>query len=40
MPKIDAPPERVAQAMFSAVKPPDPSIRVPKAYERKPKLDR
>ena len=35
MPKIDASPERIARAMFSAVKPPDPSIRRPKSYERK-----
>ena len=27
IPKIDATPERVARAMFSAVKPPDPSLR-------------
>ena len=30
MPRIDASPEQVARAMFSAVKPPDPSLRVPK----------
>lgn len=39
MPRIDASPERVARAMFSPVKPPDLSIRVRKAYQRKPKLD-
>lgn len=27
IPKIDVSPERVARAMFSAVKPPDPSVR-------------
>ena len=27
MPKIDATPEQIARAMFSAVKPPDPSLR-------------
>ena len=27
IPKIDASPERVARAIFSAVKPPDPSLR-------------
>ena len=37
MPRIDASPERVARAMFSAVKPPDPTIRKPKAYMRKPR---
>lgn len=37
LPKIDASPERVARAMFSAVKPADPSIRVPKTHTRKPK---
>ena len=39
MPKIDATPERAAQAIFSAVKKPDPSIRIQKTYERKPKFD-
>lgn len=37
MPRIDASPERIARAMFSAVKPPDLSIRVQKSYTRKPK---
>ena len=37
MPRIEASPEEVARAMFSAVKPPDPSIRVQKSYTRKPK---
>lgn len=37
LPKIDASPECVARAMFSAVKPPDPSVRVQKSYTRKPK---
>jgi len=27
IPRIDASPERVARAMFAAVKPPDPSLR-------------
>ena len=40
IPKIDAGPERVARAMFSAVKQPDPSFRVSKAYTRKPKSTR
>ncbi len=35
MPKIEASPEEVARAMFSAVKPADPSIRVPKSHTRK-----
>ncbi len=36
--RIDAgPPERMARAMFSAVKQPDPSIRIPKR-SRKPRL--
>ena len=37
IPKIEASPERVARAIFSAVKPPDPTIRVPKTHTRKPK---
>ena len=37
MPRIEASPEEVARAMFSTVKPPDPSIRVQKSYTRKPK---
>ena len=37
IPKIEASPERVARAIFSAVKPPDPSIRVTKTGTRKPK---
>ena len=37
IPKIGASPERVARAIFSAVKPADPSIRVQKAHTRKPK---
>ena len=40
MPKIDAIPERVAQAIFSAVKKPDPSIRIQKAYEHKSRSSR
>ena len=39
IPKIDASPERAARAIFSAVKPPDPSIRVSKTGTRKPKTD-
>ncbi len=35
--RIDAGPERIARAMFSAVKRPDPSIRIPKR-SRKPRL--
>ena len=35
MPRIDATPEEVARAMFSAVKKADPSIRVQKTRERK-----
>lgn len=35
MPKIEATPEEVARAMFSAVKPADPSIRVQKSHTRK-----
>lgn len=37
MPKIDATPEQVARAIFSGVKPPDPSLRIPKTYARKPR---
>ena len=37
MPKIDASPEQVVRAMFSAVKPADPTIRVPKSHTRKPR---
>ncbi len=37
MPRIEASPEEIARAMFSAVKPPDPSIRVQKSYIRKSK---
>ncbi len=37
LPKINASPERVARAMFSAVKKPDPSIRVQKTGTRKPR---
>ena len=36
LPKIDAIPERIARSMFSAVKRPDPSIRVPTSANRKP----
>ena len=35
-PKIDASPERIARAFFSAAKPPDPSLRVRQPKERKP----
>ena len=35
--KLNATPERAARAIFSAVKPPDPSIRVQKTHTRKPK---
>ena len=37
IPKLDATPERAARAIFSAVKPPDPTIRVQKTHTRKPK---
>ncbi len=37
IPRIAASPERVAKAIFSAVKKPDPSIRVQKTHTRKPK---
>lgn len=37
LPKINASPEGVARAMFSAVKPTDPKIRIPKTHTRKPK---
>ncbi len=36
VPKIDASPERIARAFFSAAKPPDPSLRVRQPKERKP----
>ena len=36
LPKIDARPERIARAMFSAVKRPNPSIRILKTANRKP----
>ncbi|MCY3702475.1 MAG: hypothetical protein OXG16_07335 [Rhodospirillales bacterium] len=32
--KLNASPERVARAMFSAVKPPDPSLRKPMGTRR------
>ncbi len=35
IPKIATSPERVARAIFSAVKKPDPSIRVQKTHTRK-----
>ena len=35
MPTVDATPESAAQAIFSAVKKPDPSIRVQRTYKRK-----
>ena len=40
IPRIEASPDRVARAIFSAVKPPDPTIRVQKTHtrKRKPKL--
>ena len=34
LPKIEASPERVARALFSAVKKPDPSIRLEKTGTR------
>ena len=37
IPRIEASPERVARAIFSAVKPADPTIRVQKTHVRKPK---
>ena len=37
IPTIEASPQRVARAIFSAVKKPDPTIRVQKAHTRKPK---
>ena len=37
IPKLNTTPERAARAIFSAVKPSDPSIRVPKTQARKPK---
>ena len=37
IPKFEASPERVARAIFSAVKPADPTIRVQKTHTRKPK---
>ena len=37
IPKLNATPERAARAIFSAVKPPDPSIRVQKSHTRKSK---
>ena len=39
IPKIDASPEQIARAMFSAVKPPDPSVRIVK-QNPKPKKKR
>ena len=38
IPRIEASPERAARAIFSAVKPPDPSIRVQKTHTWKPKV--
>ena len=40
IPRIDASPQQVARAIFSAVKPADPTIRVPKTHTRKPKSTR
>ncbi len=40
IPRIEASPERVARAIFSAVKPADPTIRVQKSHTRKPKTTR
>ena len=37
IPKLNVTPERAARAIFSAVKQPDPSIRVAKTHTRKPK---
>jgi hypothetical protein len=37
IPKLNVTPERAARAIFSAVKPPDPTIRVQKTHTRKPK---
>ncbi len=37
IPRIEASPQRVARAIFSAVKPADPTIRVQKTHTRKPK---
>lgn len=37
IPRIEANPERVARAIFSAVKPADPTIRIQKTHTRKPK---
>lgn len=38
--KLDATPEQAARAFFSAVKQPDPSIRVTRTRLRKPKTGR
>ena len=35
IPRMEASPERAARAIFSAVKPPDPTIRVHKTHTRK-----
>lgn len=40
LPRIDETPEQVARAIFSGVKRPDPSLRIPKAYNRKEKQAR
>ena len=40
LPRIEASPQRAARAIFSAVKPPDPTIQVQKAHTRKPKPTR
>ena len=40
IPKIDASPERIARAFFAAAKPPDPSIRIRRAADRKPTASR
>ena len=37
IPKLNVTPERAARAIFSAVKKPDPTIRVQKTHTRKPK---
>ena len=37
IPRIEASPQQVARAIFSAVKPADPTVRVQKSHTRKPK---
>ena len=36
IPKLDASPEKIARSVFSAVKPPDPKLRIPRKRKAPP----